>query len=458
MMRRTSRQVNSWLAVLPCLLWWLLAIEPVMAQVDLARQSFPDVDTRQWNELADSRSVVAQLPTVMQLVFQLPNVSNASWRRYVAASKKVDLDRAADTPAEYAGAVFELSGTTTGLSHITLNDQLQQDYSYERLFVVEGKLDDDRKVVVVAPIVPEVWRRDPALTEPFATRGILVTVRNDGVPVFVALRVRWYPDQLNDKLEVGEGQLWLARHGLDLGEGDMIINRSFEAFTMFERELFEQTARAVLHMESDPPLSRGQPPDLKQLLENPEQFAGDLVELTGRIRRITPVQIQSDSLRAMLDRGTYYHVDLYVPLGNQGFRLKDQSGEVLIYGSYGVTLLLFDLPETLRDFGAGRQSVDATSQWSIPAFFIKTWIHKTAATREVSADLRRPNPVFFGIGSQAVLLETDEQAVQRVSSLIAWFWVALLVLVGGLFLWVWRSSTSRRRNSGGRVIDLSHLD
>ncbi len=425
--------------------------QPALAQVDVARQSFPDVTTEQWNELAESRSVIARLPTVMQIISRLPNVSKSSWQEYLGSSAQVDLQRAADTPAEYAGAAFRLSGRTTGLSRITLNEQLQRDYSYDKLFVVDAKRDDGRRVVLVSPIVPEIWQRDAAMAEPFAARGILVTVRNDGVPVFVTLRVRWYPDRENEELQIGAGQLALARHGLDLGQRDMILNRSLEAFTYFERDLFDQWCGAIVRMESDPPATRGQPLDLRELLEHPQRHAGDLIELSGHVRRIVPVQNDSPSLRAATGRQQYYHVDFFVSLGNQGFRLKDTEGEVTIYGSYGVTLVLFDLPDELRN-------ADSTMKWSIPAFFVKTWLHKTVATREVSSELRRPNPVFFGLGSLAELIETDEAATHAVSSLIAWFWVALGVLVSGLLVWLWRSSATRRQNRAGPPVDWSSLD
>ncbi|MDG2013153.1 MAG: hypothetical protein P8J33_06585, partial [Pirellulaceae bacterium] len=183
----------------------------------------------------------------------------------------------------------------------------------------------------------------------------------------------------------------------------------------------------------------------------PRAHTGDYALLQGNVRRITPIKITSPRLQAALGTATYYQVDLFVSTNKTNFQLKAAEGTVVLSGTYGITLLLFDLPACLRD------NPDQASI-SLPGFFLKNWAHKTIETREISDELRRPNPIVFGIGSLAKPVEGSFQS--SADSLIGLFWGGMVVFLIAMVGWQWlnfRNKQSRQSRSQDAV-DLSHLD
>lgn len=226
----------------------------------------------------------------------------------------------------------------------------------------------------------------------------------------------------------------LQQAGFDLSQLDAIQNGSVQAFVEEEFEAFQQLAELVLQWETDPPQTAADTFDLLAALQTPDHYRGSYVLLKGTVRRISPIQITASAMRQRLGLETYYQVDFFVSTQNTNFSLRDSQGQVVIGGSFGVTLILLEMPEMIGN-------AKPHDTLTLPGIYLKNWSHKTLDTREVSSELRRPNPIIFGIGSQARQWDT-RGGRQGIDWVIGWFWGGLACLLAGLAIWQWRG---RRR-------------
>lgn len=248
----------------------------------------------------------------------------------------------------------------------------------------------------------------------------------------------------------------LEKAGLEPGQLNHVRNKTVEAFVEEEFELFADLAIAMKELESNPPAIAAEPFQLLEALQTPITYRGKYVKLTGTVRRISSVKITSDRLREMTGQDAYYHVDFFVSTNKTNFHLKDFEGEVVIGGTFGLTLIYFDLPDLVRD-------AEKHTLISVPGFYLKNWAHKTAETRDVSSELRRPNPIVIGIGSLTKTVDVS-QAGDQVGKLIGWLLGLLLAAVAAFGVWQLRASFGRRRSSAGFArgdrdpIDFSNLE
>lgn len=229
-------------------------------------------------------------------------------------------------------------------------------------------------------------------------------------------------------------------------------NGTLEAFPAAEFELFAALSEAILSFDAQPPTEKTSKFNLKQILQRPQQCRGDFVLVEGRVRRVTPIAIRSPQLIERLGRKTYYQVDLFVSTNQTNFQIKDRQGELTLSGTFGITLILFDLPKAISLSDATHPTI------RVPGFFIKNWAHKTLATRDVSSELRRPNPIVFGIASMVSVPEAPPTASS--DTFVGWFWGILLLFVTVLFAWPWLRGKKNRaiRERDHSAVDLSHLE
>jgi len=229
-------------------------------------------------------------------------------------------------------------------------------------------------------------------------------------------------------------------------------NGTLEAFTNNEFYLFEGMLEAISELEKTPPKLPPVRFQLVEALQSPSTYRGSFVQLKGTIRRISPIKISSDKLRERLGREQYYHVDFFVSTNKTNFHLQDAEGQIVIGGTFGVTLILLDLPEDW-------QGIESHTDVTIPGFFLKNWSHKTAESRGVSSELRRPNPIIFGIASGARVPDFSQAGV-GVGPLIRWGLGGLLLILALFGGWQWKASQRRNRVAieYPAQIDFSNLD
>ena len=243
----------------------------------------------------------------------------------------------------------------------------------------------------------------------------------------------------------------LQAAGLDLDLLKQTRIGTYEAFVADEFHLFQAMATATCRLEENPPQSEPEPFELVKALQQPRLYRGQYVKLRGSVRRISPIKITSARLQELTGRDVYYHVDFFVSTEKTNFHLKDSEGSVVIGGTFGVTLILFDLPQSM-------QQTDKHASITVPGFYLKNWSHKTSETRGVSSELRRPNPIVFGISSLAKTVVHDDQ--DPIGSLFGWLLGGILTALAIFGVWQFRASVNQKEasSSNPESIDLTGLD
>jgi hypothetical protein len=253
----------------------------------------------------------------------------------------------------------------------------------------------------------------------------------------------------------GPGGSLLERAGFDPELFENLHQYSDAAITPEEGPMFAELLRSVEAIDRIPPneaeMDELPAADLVELARRPSAHAGELLRVEGMLRRITPVEWTADASAGSGDR--YWQLDVFLPLGHQTIVIEtdDGEGQVEVHGSYGVTVLLHDLPASIDE-------KELPVQVSVPAFFLKIWEHKTMSTRRVSPDLRRPNPVFVGLPGELTVVTAG--AAGTFSWWIPAFWTGLgVVLLATLLLTAQRRSSwrDRKRSLDGMAPDWSAL-
>lgn len=416
---RNRPRASRWLT--GCLIvCWLAAPFPagrLSGQQPELHQLFPQLDDSVWRDFAEGR-LPNRRAFVDDVIGRLENIPDPVWQQ---ALDRLDtgLADACRRPLEYAGQPFEFSGRVIRVAPLDARDL--SDGNDEILWNTLIETDEGLELAVLSRGLPRVWQDDSPAGQPVAGRGLLVMMR-DSIPVLVASRVAWFPGSERAPLQVSSGLRQLAAAGFDAGLLDQVVNHSDAALTRGEYRMFEQFLAAVAALDGQPPGGPLPGVDLVEVARNPRGMAGELVWLEGELRRITPVPASLPALEKVTGHNGYYQLDVFLPLGNRQVLLQGQQGDPLrLTGSFGVTLLLPELPESLPE---ARLPV----QIEVPAFFLKTWEHKTLGTRQADPQLRKPNPLFVGIPGR-LEIRGGRPASGTLGWLIPAFWGGLLVLL-----------------------------
>ncbi len=421
------------------------------------RDTFPALSQQDWQTLATAARLSTEMSKILRINHRLGDTSETTWDRSLKQPLNDQLlEQFASDPTASAGMACHGLVRVQSLAKMTPSDALQQAFDIPRLYLLRCRLEaaPQSQFDLITGRVPEIWKSQAKdLDQPIQFRGVVINVKPDGQPVVVANNIAWFPEEQNASLKVEQGRLLLAKHGFDLGLLDTIVQRSPVAFTSTEQPLFNQLVQAIQRIDDDTQQDHSHAPlDLLQCLKRPNDHAGHLYSIEGSLRRVSSVQVTSPILKDAIGADVYYQLDIFLPVGDRSFVLRDSQGELTISGSFGITVLVLKLPKDLAD---PKSSIGAKVK--LDGVFAKTWTHKTSGTREVSNELRRPNPIVFGLASS---LQVIEPADSETGDLFGWFWILLVGLLSMLGFWHWRQS--KRTRSATTItpdaVDFSGLD
>ncbi len=406
------------------------------AQTNDFREYFPQMELDDWSKLASGDAENTEAVTG-DIALRLENIPDWAWANAIDATAET-LAGVVRSPREFACRAFRFDGRVVDLAPTT--GEVGRDDGVRPIWRVAIQTRDGGELIVLTDRVPKtLLKKGNANGQRVSGRGVFVFANNSR-PVLVSDRLPWFPDQVNDGLHIGEGQMVLADGGLDIGLLDDIRQYSDAAVGTAEHDVFQQFLRAVdrADEQGNPPI--GKPVDLVVLAQSPREHVGQLFLVEGKLRRITPVEVPDDFPGVMVEDHRYFQLDVFVPLGHRTLVLGAGSDgpSVEIHGGFGVTVLLARLPSELKNR-------ELPVEVAVPAFFLKIWKHKTIATRAVSPELRRPNPVFVGLPRAARVVDAEDPT--GLGLLIAAFWIGLIGVVAGLVVWSRgrsRSHLSRR--------------
>ncbi len=407
---------------------WLMAGMPVAAsaQTTDVRDFFPQMQETDWREFAEGRT--GNREAFVENLFQrLENVPDSVWKQSVAANP-VDLETAARSAADYAGSAFQVAGRIVRIANLN-NPADAAPKSDDTIWSLLLETGDQSQVYVLVRDVPDCWPKSLPV-DSVRGQGILLSTRRQ-VPVLVMNRLQWYPESTNPALQVDAGKVELARAGFDIASLQDVRQYSDAALASDEHQVFQDLLAAISRIDDNPirdsgPVDAAPDIDLVELASHPDKHVGGIFRVFGQVRRITPVHVADPSMQQAIGGDRYYQLDVFIPLGDKQVVLG-QENSITLTGSYGITVVLSELPAVLRD---KRLPV----QIEVPGFFLKNWFHRTLATRDVAPSMQRPNLIFVGLPGRMQLYE-PRLAGGLIWLLIPAFWGGFVALLAGLFFW-----------------------
>ncbi len=430
------------------------AISARQATSENFRENFPHVVDEDWQAFAASLALDSDGSAnafVDRILASVINISPEAWRQGIAASEKemelpqgsITIDWLKSSPETKTGRPFRVDGTILRVVRYRDAGTVGEDASGLRFLVDAG---GGKSFWMIPFDVPRRLSAGSANVEAGGVVGQYVAGQGvfaglaDGVPVLVSQRLKWLPKTPESILGVNSGQVLLAGAGYDCGLFDTVRNFTTVAITEEEVQAFGQLIEAVETISRQPDrdelMKSATPFALEEVARHPAANAGQLLGVRGTLRRVTPVVITSPAMREALGKEVYYHLDLFVPLGNKRIRLGEgkDGNPVEFSGSYGITIIAGDLPDELLNFQEGKPRL-----LELNAFMFKVWMHSSLSTEKASSDLRRPNPVLVAVPGEIVVSAVAEsRSGSRTDLLICTLLVFGLATVG-LVWWKGRS-------------------
>ncbi len=364
-------------------------------------------DDQPWNQYQ---------PIVSRLLYRVCQVSESSLRRFANYNAGIQPADIRTTPRDFRLRVFALRGRVKRIVDIR-SDANDAALPFEGLTLSRLITDDQTELLVLTPIlrdstrppaIPARWPRNTDIDQLVNLHGFFLALvdwggdadqraamglSNDQAPVLVAPRLAWLPDHSSAAIPVGDSQLLLARHGVDVGRLEALRNSTSPTIGV------EDTASFYQLLSASPEISRDELPresiDFKDCLQNSHQHHGDALTVSGHVRRITRLAIKDDSIQRRYGLDHYFQLDLLVPLDNQRIvirppqRALDDQDMIVHENRYPVSVCVAKLPCSPAEM--------EHRQVFVEGFFFKIWNYESELTQRQNSRLKQRSPLVIGL-------------------------------------------------------------
>jgi len=440
-----------------CLL--LIAVLPApggcLAQSTLL-ENVPGWDRQDYQSFVDESRWPSQHPQFLNLLAYISNISPRAWRESLGDTEGGDTEGArlsgeSELSDLSVGRAVAVHGQALKTRRVKLSGVNSENVGAEHYFVTQLQSVEGGHIEVVSRQVPLAWAtRDAPLEQPVIATGILLKwiVLPDGqsrVPLILAERLSWYPDEAIGDWGIGPSQIALTEAGVDFSLRQHLVFGSQQPLTTEESRLVFQLFQA---RQRQPEIPKWQPADVAEWLRqatrsNARHLFGNAYRFRGRVRRVTRVETTNQRLLEEFGTDAYYQLEVFVDsrpirmVDRSGKPILDEQGKPFVYGSeYAVTVLTPDLPELLSPI-AGR-SRELAQSMSFSAVFLKTWNHHSFKTRTSRSAVIKTTPILVALAIEPI------ESTGR-----GWFWISLplvsvLVLFGILAVYLRRQGVRSR--------------
>jgi len=179
-------------------------------------------------------------------------------------------------------------------------------------------LNDGTLADVFTPSAPSAWNQDVPMRERSAALGVYIKT-HDGVPIFAAPAIQWYPDT------------WLGNLGFDVASFDQVpvsrvtelaqhneeTNRLMFKFTEADWEPFYGLLRAVSEtpagwLEEEAKKHHAEMPfGVTDLFNRPSETRGKPILLRGTAKRVVPTPVTDSDSQARFGIDHYFQIYLF---------------------------------------------------------------------------------------------------------------------------------------------------
>ncbi len=339
-----------------------------------------------------------------KVLFRMPQISQEEISRWQHAEASWSAMRA--DPGGARGEFFMVAGRVRTVARHALTPRLATLFDFDHYFELTLELDDGQGAAVIfARTIPQAWQGRSQLDEPTRTAALFLKLgdRQGGRPtlLFAAPRAAWFPDRAQAELGIGPDQVLLSRLGLDCALWDDVRDRHRLPIGSEERECFYALLAAVGHAEPSDFAQRAAPAPLATLLQHPRRLQGAILQVTGRVRRITRIIVDEPDIRQRYRIDAYYQLDVMVPVGHQPIEVRGEGGAEAgpVYReSFPCTCCVLRLPASWAPLvGAAKVNRPVLVQ----GVFYKLWAYSNALVASYDERQRQLSPMFVAAEPQA---------------------------------------------------------
>ncbi len=409
-------------------LWIALAILPGLGPAALGQpaddsppQEFQkilelyDLDASHWHRFLDGESLRdEEREPLFRLLYVLPRLRAIDVQRW--AIPLVDPSTEAPRSEPVRGQLYAVQGNVVSVEQLPLPNEtaarFQFSHFYRITLVPPGEAEPR---VVYAREIPTQWPIGFATETPLGPASAAAVFLKQGTRsgdspalLFAAARVAWYPQQVHSTWGVHAGMALLGSAGMDVGLFDQLVQR--QPLRAEDRECFYQMLSAVERV--DPAALAADASEeavVERLLQDPENFAGRLLTVTGTARRAIRIEVEDPDIRDRFAIDHYYELELFHPLSQPLKLIDSRDGQSRLYGSFPISVCLRHLPREIPRGAEIRHEVQVTG------FFFKLWSYRSqfmdSLPEERSqagvAARRQISPLLMGIAARSVERRTD---------------------------------------------------
>ncbi len=424
------------------------------------------LDASQWRRFVDGVPLGdEEREPLYRVLFVLPRLETAELSRLRQASPLpvADLSR---QPDEMRGQLYRIDGHVLAAREVSLPPESARRFGYTRYYeVFLESSEDPHPRVVYAREIPTAWRNAVSIRDSrwlascfglFLKRG----VGDSGSEplLFAADRIAWHPHQPDPSAGVNEGMALLGSVGVDVGRLDDVAQK--QPLVAEDREAFYQMLWATERLKPQEPVEpRASAIAVEDLLQRPEEFAGQLLTIAGTARRALRVEVSDPEIRERFGLDHYFEVELFRLLPQPLKLIDSRDGQAHVYRSFPMTVCLTRLPPEMP------QGADIQQEVKVTGWFLKLWSYRSrflemnaeSAASGSSPEKRQISPLLVGISLETVVPPPASD------SGVGWFVaIGFVAALGGIAVaarWYrrddqafarWRKSRAEGENQAGR--------
>ena len=287
------------------------------------------------------------------------------------------------------GALYHLEGTAEAIESVSLIPELQTRFEMDSLYFVAVKLNSGHRVLIVTNAIPKKWKTGASVSYSVSADAYFLKYgpldNQTDKPrhsYFIATRIAWHPDTPLGNLGMDYG-LFDELDSKPIPPGRKIPFPTDCTLNERNRECFYQELAAVKHALDpkkfaeikrlaltqrdelwnmrDPRnvmTAERQSYPVEALFNDPIAQRGNLFWLTGRVRRIVAIPVESPDIKSRFGIEQYYNIYMFTP---------DSADNPLV-------IIALELPEGVQTGDGAGFGVDL----SAPCFMFNTWMYRRA--------------------------------------------------------------------------------
>ncbi len=413
----------------------------------------PNLDKSEVSTLVDLQSWNGRSAVLLKLLNRLPVVPAYLYEQVEIAGLKEFEHRISNRNLPQLER-FRIRGSVLSLARISLSEKEKERYEFSNYWRMDVKPDNAGGIIrAIVRDVPRAWLDaskqllpevvgqsvlvDGLMVYDYADRDDEKTV----TAVFACPRIQWFPNESFPG--VSSGQFLLGQHGVDIGGFDLVRATDGRRLDYKDSEAFFQMLRACREIEKESLDPEGYPDvDIFDFFRERRAHYGNGFRIRGRLRRITPIDVDPTKYGNRFEMDRYYQLDVFVKL-DKGFDLKNSKGEKIRYeNDFPISICVASLPPELQD--QKQPSVDV----ELTAFYFKMWQHHSSKSRK-AGDMQQVAPLMVGLEPKIVEFDPQSELDWIFGTLFGVLFVA--ILLGGGFLFFAKQRPARREQEPDKI-------